>query len=74
MDRSPCLRSHACVKLSPHLEGDAAHGQILPVLEHAQVLCHQSSAVNETLSRLGVVVPLRVFSSHVLQPSQPQVW
>lgn len=72
-----CFHSHPCVKCvfsPPHLEGDAAHRQVLAVLQHAQVLSHQSGAVDQTLSRLGVVVPLRVFPSHVLKPRQPQVW
>ncbi len=59
---------------SPYLEGDTAYRQILAVLQHAQVFCHQGGAVHQTLSSLGVVVPLRVFSSHVLKPRQPQVW
>lgn len=55
------------------LEGDASHGQVLAVLQHAEVFRHQSGAVHQTLSRLGVVVPLRVLPRHVLQPREPQV-
>lgn len=55
------------------LEGDASHRQILAVLQHAEVFRHQSGAVHQTLSRLGVVVPLRVLARHVLEPREPQV-
>ena len=65
--------STPCTQCFSYLEGDAAHGQILAVLQHAQVLGHQSGAVHQTLGRLSVVVPLRVFARHVLKPRQPQV-
>lgn len=59
--------------MTSDLEGDASHRQILAVLQHAEVLGHQSGAVHQTLSRLGVVVPLRVLPRHVLEPREPQV-
>lgn len=55
------------------LEGDAAHGKVLAVLQHAEVFRHQSGAMHQTLSRLGVVVSLRVLPRHVLEPREPQV-
>lgn len=55
------------------LEGHASHGQVLAVLQHAEVFRHQGGAMHQTLSRLGVVVPLRVLPRHVLEPREPQV-
>lgn len=61
-------------KNCPHLESDTAYGKIFAVLQHAQVFCYQSSTVHQTLCSLRVVVPLWVFPSHILEPSQPKVW
>lgn len=55
------------------LEGDASHGQVLAVLQHAEVFRHQGGAMHQALGRLGVVVPLGVLPRHVLEPREPQV-
>lgn len=57
-----------------YLEADTAHREIIPVLQHAQVLCHQRCSVHQAHACLCVALPLGVLLCHVLQPSQPQVW
>lgn len=73
--RTRSRKKHKCVRpaATSDLKGDASHGQVLAVLQHAEVFRHQSGAVHQTLGRLGVVVPLRVLPRHVLEPREPQV-
>lgn len=56
-----------------YLEGDAAHRQVLVILQHAEILGHQGSGVDQTHRRLSVALPVVVFLRHVLQPGQTQV-
>lgn len=56
-----------------YLEGDTANRQVLVVLQHAEVLGHQGSSMDQTHSRLSVTLPVVVFLRHVLQPSQTEV-
>lgn len=56
-----------------YLEGDAANRQVLVILQHAEILGHQGSGVDQTHRRLSVALPVVVFLRHVLQPGQTQV-
>lgn len=56
-----------------YLEGDAANRQVLVILQHAEILGHQGSSVDQTHSRLSVTLPVVVLLCHVLQPGQTEV-
>lgn len=64
-----------CLTLSCfYLKADTAHREIAPILEHAQVLCHQRCSMDQAHGCFCVALPLGVLLCHVLQPRQPQVW
>lgn len=56
-----------------YLESDAAYREIFVVLEHAEILGHEGSSVDQAHSRLGVTFPVVVLLGHVLQPGQTEV-
>lgn len=60
-------------RLITYLEGDAAHRQVLVVLQHAEVLSHQGCGVHQTHCRLGEALLAVMLLSHVLKPGQAQI-
>lgn len=56
-----------------YLEGDAANRQVLVILQHAEILGHQGSSMDETHCRLCVTLPVVVLLCHVLKPGQTEV-
>lgn len=56
-----------------YLKCNTPYREVFSVFQHAEIFSHQGCGVDQALGWLGVVAPLRVLSSHVLQPCQAQV-
>lgn len=57
-----------------YLECYTANRKVFPVLQHAQIFSDQCCWVDQALGGFSMIASFRVFSSHVLKPSQSQVW
>lgn len=69
----PCLFNNFISICILYLEGDTANRQVLVILQHAEILGHQGSSMDETHCWLCVTLPVVVLLCHVLKPGQTKV-